>query len=90
MQRTDPFGTLRRQFNDIGVGYFLYRDTSGDRLLTAVVLFVFVRGDKDAAAGAFVRVIYVLPKDRVLVSEPTSELRVSVRGPWTNFRRPGH
>ncbi len=56
-------------------------------LVIAVVLFVFVRGDKDAAAGAYLKVIYVLPRDRVLVSEPVSELRISVRGPWTRVSR---
>lgn len=56
-------------------------------LALAVVLFVVVRGDKDAATGTFVKVIYVLPKDRVLVSDPVGELRVSIRGPWTRVSR---
>ena len=56
-------------------------------LVLAVVLFVVVRGDKDAATGAFVKVIYVLPKDRVLTTDPAAELRVAIRGPWTRVSR---
>ena len=51
-----------------------------------MALFVLVRTDKDAATGAYVKVIYTLPHDRVLVSEPVSEVRVGVRGPWTRLK----
>ena len=50
-------------------------------LLIAVTLFVLVRSDKDATSAAYVKVIYALPKDRVLVSDPVTEVRVTVRGP---------
>ncbi len=56
-------------------------------LVLAVVLFVVVRGDKDAATSAFVKVIYKLPTDRVLVSDPTGELKIAIRGPWTRVTR---
>jgi len=56
-------------------------------LVIAVTLFVIVRSDKDAATGAYVKVIYTLPRDRVLVSEPVGEVRVGVRGPWTRLQR---
>ena len=56
-------------------------------LVIAIVLFFFVRGDKDAVTGAFVKVIYVLPQDRVLISEPAAELRIGVRGPLTRLTR---
>jgi YbbR domain-containing protein len=56
-------------------------------LVIAVTLFVIVRTDKDAATGAYVKVIYNLPEDRVLVSEPVAEVRVGVRGPWTRLQR---
>jgi hypothetical protein len=59
----------------------------GVSLVLAVVLFVIVRGEKDATTAAYVKVIYVLPKDRVLVSDPLAELRVGVRGPWTRVSR---
>ncbi len=55
-------------------------------LAIAAGLFVFVRTDKDAATSAYVKVVYTLPRDRVLVSEPVSEVRVGVRGPWTRLK----
>lgn len=56
-------------------------------LLLAVTLFVIVRGDKDAVTSGYVKVVYVLPDNRVLVSDPVDEVRVSVRGPWTRVQR---
>lgn len=56
-------------------------------LMIAIGLFVVVRSDKDAATSIFVRVVYTLPSDRVLVSEPVSEVKVAVRGPWTRIQR---
>jgi YbbR domain-containing protein len=56
-------------------------------LILAVTLFVIVRSDKDAATGAFVKVVYTLPTDRVLVSDPPSEIKVAIRGSWTRLQR---
>jgi YbbR domain-containing protein len=56
-------------------------------MVLALTLFVLVRSDKDAATGAYVKVIYTLPEDRVLVSDPVSEVRVGLRGPWTRLQR---
>jgi len=55
-------------------------------MILAVTLFVLVRNDKDAASGAYVKVIYSLPEDRVLVSDAVPEVKVSVRGPWTKLQ----
>jgi YbbR domain-containing protein len=55
-------------------------------MVLAVTLFVLVRNDKDATSGAYVKIIYTLPEDRVLVSDPVSEIKVSVRGPWTKLQ----
>jgi YbbR domain-containing protein len=55
-------------------------------MVLAVTLFVLVRNDKDATSGAYVKVIYTLPEDRVLVSDPVPEVKVSVRGPWTKLQ----
>jgi YbbR domain-containing protein len=55
-------------------------------LVLAVTLFVLVRNDKDASSGAYVKVVYTLPEDRVLVSDPPPEVKVSVRGPWTKLQ----
>ena len=41
-------------------------------MVLAVTLFVLVRSDKDATSGAYVKVIYTLPEDRVLVSDPVA------------------
>jgi YbbR domain-containing protein len=56
-------------------------------LAVSIGLFAIVRGDKDAATGVFVRIVYTLPSDRVLVSEPVSEVKVGIRGPWTRIQR---
>lgn len=56
-------------------------------LILSLVLFVAVRGDKDAVAGVYAKIIYVLPADRVLVSSPVNEVRLGIRGPWTRVSR---
>ena len=56
-------------------------------LVIAVTLFVVVRTDREASTGVYVKVIYTLPSDRVLVSDPISEVRVGVRGSWTRLAR---
>lgn len=56
-------------------------------LVISVTLFVIVRSDKDAASGAYVKVIYTLPSDRVLTVDPVTEVRVGVRGSWTRLQR---
>jgi YbbR domain-containing protein len=55
-------------------------------MMLAVTLFVLVRNDKDSASGAYVKVVYQLPDNEVLVSDPPSEVKVSVRGPWTKLQ----
>jgi len=55
-------------------------------MVLAVTLFVLVRNDKDATAGTYVKITYTLPADRVLVSDPPVEAKVSVRGPWTKLQ----
>ncbi len=56
-------------------------------LLIAITLFVLVRTDKDASSAVYVKVVYSLPKDRVLVVNPVNEVRVTLRGPWTRLQR---
>jgi YbbR domain-containing protein len=55
-------------------------------MVLAVTLFVLVRNDKDATSGAYVKIIYTTPEDKVLVSDPVPEIKVSVRGPWTKLQ----
>jgi YbbR domain-containing protein len=54
-------------------------------LAIAVTLFVIVRGDQDASTGVTVKVMYALPSDRVLVSEPPAQVKVGLRGRWTRL-----
>lgn len=55
-------------------------------LVISIALFAVVRSDKDSATGVFVRVIYTLPTDRVLVSDPVSEVKLAIRGPWSKIQ----
>lgn len=50
-------------------------------LVIAVSLFAFVRGDKQTSMVAYVKVLYTLPTDRVLIAEPVGELRVTLHAP---------
>jgi YbbR domain-containing protein len=59
----------------------------GIALGIAVALFLVVHADKDALSGVYVKVVYLAPADRVLVSDPPSEIRVTVRGPYTRVSR---
>jgi YbbR domain-containing protein len=56
-------------------------------LLLALALFFIVRGDRDAVTTVRAKVVYLHPADRVLMTEPVNELRISVRGP---LNRIGH
>ena len=56
-------------------------------VVLALVLFVVVRRDRDAATAAYAKIIYVLPEDRVLVSDPVTEVRLGLRGAWTRVSR---
>jgi hypothetical protein len=55
-------------------------------MVLALTLFMLVRNDKDASSGAYVKVVYTLPEDRVLVSDPPLEVKVGVRGPWSKLQ----
>ena len=52
----------------------------------ALVLFLLVRGDREAVIGLAVPVVVQPDPQRVLVSEPIDRLRVSVRGRWSKLR----
>ena len=52
----------------------------------AVVLFLLVRGDKEAVLGLSVPVIIQPDPDRVLVSDAIDKVRVTVRGRWSKLR----
>jgi len=78
-----PPGWLRRWFR----GALL--DNLGLRFLSlvlAVTVFLLVNDDKDREITVKVGVVYILPKDKVLVSERLDEVRVTLRGPWRRLR----
>jgi YbbR domain-containing protein len=56
-------------------------------LVLAITVFVLVRGEKDAQTGAFAKVIYAYPSDRVLTTDAPDRVRLLVRGPWTKINR---
>ena len=56
-------------------------------LVLAVTLFILVRGEKETERSVKVRIAYVKPDDRVLVSEVPQTVDVWVRGPWTRIKR---
>lgn len=56
-------------------------------LVLSLTLFILVNSDRDAVIGAYVKVSYTMPDDRVLVSEPVDQIRLTVRGPWRRIRR---
>ena len=58
-------------------------------LALAVVLFLFVQGDKEAVVGVSVQVVLEPDQRRVLVSEPIDRIRVSIQGKFSNRKMEG-
>jgi YbbR domain-containing protein len=56
-------------------------------LVLALTVFILVNSDEDAVAGAYVRVAYTLPDDRVLVSDRVDQVRITVKGSERRIRR---
>ena len=56
-------------------------------LILAVTLFVLVGGEKEVLSFVHYKLIYTLPANRVMVSDPATELRVGIRGPWSRVNR---
>ncbi|HLU64636.1 MAG TPA: CdaR family protein [Kofleriaceae bacterium] len=56
-------------------------------LVLSLTVFILVHSDERAIAGATVRVNYILPEDRVLVSEPVKEVSVTVAGSRRRLKR---
>lgn len=56
-------------------------------MVLAVTVFLLVNTDKDREITARVGVSYTLPEDRVLVSEPVDEVRVTIKGAWRRLRK---
>jgi YbbR domain-containing protein len=56
-------------------------------MVLAVTVFLLVNTDKDREVTVHVGVTYMLPQDRVLVSERLDEVRVTVKGSWRRLRK---
>ncbi len=82
-RESSPVPWLRRLRN-VFVNNALLKSVS---LVLAVALFFLVNTDKDAIIGVNMRVSYTLPDDRVLVSELTDQIQVTIRGPWRRMKR---
>jgi hypothetical protein len=53
----------------------------------SLVLFVVVRGDREAVTSVHAKVVYLYPAERVLMSDPVTEVRITVRGPSNQLSR---
>lgn len=56
-------------------------------LVLSLTVFILVHSDERAVAGATVKVNYLLPPDRVLVSEPIKEVSITVEGSRRRLKR---
>jgi YbbR domain-containing protein len=56
-------------------------------MVLAVTVFLLVNTDKDREITARVGVSYMLPEDKVLVSERIDEVRVTIKGAWRRLRK---
>ena len=56
-------------------------------MVLAVTVFLLVNTDKDREITARVGVSYMLPEDKVLVSERVDEVRVTIKGAWRRLRK---
>lgn len=56
-------------------------------MVLAVTVFLLVNDDKAREITVRVPVAYLLPDDRVLVSERVEEVKVTIKGPWRRLRK---
>jgi len=56
-------------------------------MVLAVTVFLLVNTDKDREITARVGVSYMLPEDKVLVSDRLDEVRVTLKGAWRRLRK---
>jgi YbbR domain-containing protein len=77
-------GDLRRWlrsalFDNVGLKFL--------SMVLAVTVFLLVNTDKDREITAHVGVSYMLPEDKVLVSDRIDEVRVTIKGSWRRLRK---
>lgn len=56
-------------------------------LVLAVTVFLLVNTDEEREISVRVDVAYEYPADKVLVSEPLEEIRISIKGPWRRLKQ---
>ena len=56
-------------------------------IVLAITVFLLVNTDRDREISADVGLSYMLPDDKVLVSERLDKVRISIKGPWQRLRR---
>lgn len=56
-------------------------------MVLAVTVFLLVNTEKDREITARVGVSYMLPEDKVLVSDRLDEVRVTIKGAWRRLRK---
>lgn len=56
-------------------------------LVLALTVFILVHSDEDAVAGAYVNISYMMPENRVLVSDRLDQVRITVKGSWRRVKR---
>jgi YbbR domain-containing protein len=56
-------------------------------MVLAVTVFLLVNTDKDRQITVHVGVSYILPDDRVLVSDRLDTVSIEIKGPWRKLRR---
>jgi YbbR domain-containing protein len=56
-------------------------------LILALAVFVLVQSDEDVEISVYVNLHYAVPEDRVLVSEPIEQLRITVSGSSRRIQR---
>jgi len=72
-------GLRGAMFDNIGLKFL--------SMVLAVTVFLLVNTDKDREVTVHVGVTYMLPQDKVLVSERLDEVRVTVKGSWRRLRK---
>ncbi|GAB4524091.1 MAG: hypothetical protein Tsb0020_42340 [Haliangiales bacterium] len=82
-RESSPVPWLRRLRN-MFVNNALLKSVS---LVLAVALFFLVNTDTESVIGVNMRVSYTLPDDRVLVSELTDQIQLTIRGPTRRIKR---
>lgn len=55
-------------------------------MVLAVTVFLLVNTDTEREIAVRVGVVFDYPADKVLVSEPLDEVRVTIKGPWRRLR----